>query len=39
LKDGWRSAGIAAGMMVAAGLAAFLTTPARNTKRLEGAAG
>jgi formate dehydrogenase iron-sulfur subunit len=39
LKDGWRSAGLAAGMMVVAGLAAFLSTPTRNGKRLEGASG
>jgi formate dehydrogenase iron-sulfur subunit len=39
LKDGWRSAGLAAGMMVLAGLAAFLSTPPRNSKSLVGAAG
>jgi formate dehydrogenase iron-sulfur subunit len=39
LKDGWRSAGWAAGMLVLGGLAAFLSTPARNGKNWEGAAG
>jgi formate dehydrogenase iron-sulfur subunit len=37
LKDGWRSAGLAAGMLLLGGLAAFLSTPARNGKRLKGA--
>jgi len=38
LKDGWRAAGVAAGMMVLGGLVAFLSTPARNSKGLQGAA-
>jgi formate dehydrogenase iron-sulfur subunit len=35
LKDGWRSAGIAAGMLLLGGLAAFLSTPGRNGRGLE----
>ena len=38
LKDGWRAAGVAAGMMVLGGLVAFLSTPARDSKGLQGAA-
>jgi formate dehydrogenase iron-sulfur subunit len=38
LKDGWRAAGVAAGMMVLGGLAAFLSTPARDSKGLQGGA-
>lgn len=37
LKDGWRSAGLAAGMLVLGGLVAFLSTPARSKRSLEGA--
>jgi len=32
LKDGWRSAGWAAGMLALGSLFAFLSTPARNSK-------
>jgi formate dehydrogenase iron-sulfur subunit len=32
LKDGWRSAGLAAGMLALGSLFAFLSTPARNSK-------
>jgi hypothetical protein len=32
LKDGWRSAGLAAGMLALGSLFAFLSTPARNRK-------
>jgi formate dehydrogenase iron-sulfur subunit len=39
LKDGWRSAGLAAGMLVLGGLLAFLSTPARKGKYLRGVAG
>jgi formate dehydrogenase iron-sulfur subunit len=38
LKDGWRSAGVAAGMMVLGGLVAFLSTRAGDSKVLQGAA-
>jgi formate dehydrogenase iron-sulfur subunit len=37
LKDGWRAAGLAASMLVLGGFAAFLSTPARNRRGLEGA--
>jgi len=38
LKDGWRSAGLAAGMLALGSLFAFLSTPARNSKNSKGAA-
>jgi formate dehydrogenase iron-sulfur subunit len=37
LKTGWRSAGMAAAMLVVGGFVAFLSTPARNGRRWEGA--
>ena len=39
LKDGWRSAGLAAGMLLLGAVLAFVSTPARNRRRLIGAAG
>jgi formate dehydrogenase iron-sulfur subunit len=38
LKDGWRAAGVAAGMMVLGGLVAFLSTRAGDRQVLQGAA-
>jgi formate dehydrogenase iron-sulfur subunit len=38
LKDGWRAAGLASGMLILGGFVAFLSTPSRNRKGLEGGA-